>query len=170
LEARDRFCAAYLEKNYSAVKLEDFLFAPDMEDRETALDVLATQFTGILAITQLRRDYEDKPRTMYSLRHPATVRSIQKGLPIEMIAANSRTSSDMFRRFYGSHVKSVLYMGSAFVGAERSVRDKRYDFFNNLAKEIGFDFVAEDDDNDDEEEAAAALRRRPMQLERKRKD
>ena len=62
---------------------------------------------------------------MYSLRHTAIVRSIHKGLAIELIAANSRTSSDMIRRFYGSHVKSVRYMGTAFVDKEVAAREKR---------------------------------------------
>ena len=106
-------------------KPEDFVFAPDFANRDTALDMLATQFTALLAITQLRKDDEGKPRTMYSLRHTAIVRSIRKGLPIEMIATNSRTSSDMIRRFYGSHVKSVRYMGTAFVDKEVAAREKR---------------------------------------------
>jgi hypothetical protein len=57
-----------------------------MEHRETALDVLATLFTGILAVTQFRRDEEGKQRKMYSLRHTAIVRSVRKGMRIEMIA------------------------------------------------------------------------------------
>ena len=67
--------------------------------------------------------------------------------PLEMIAANSRTSSEMIRRFYGSHVKSVLYMGSAFVDAEEKIRNTRYDKVNALAKEIGVEFDAYADDD-----------------------
>jgi hypothetical protein len=98
---------------------------PEQENRKTALDALASEFTARLELSGLRWDEEGKPRTLYSLRHTAIVRSIKKDLPLEMIVASARTSSDMIRRFYGSHVKSVFYMGSAFVGAERSVRDKR---------------------------------------------
>jgi hypothetical protein len=86
---------------------------------------------------------DPKPRTLYRLRHTAIVRSIQKGLPLEMIAANSRIGSVMIRRFYGSHVKSVLYMGSHFVDKEKSIRDERYSMVNALAKEIGFEFDAD---------------------------
>ena len=109
---------------------QDFLFASDLENRETALDRLGTQFTAILLLAQLRKDDEGKPRTMYRLRHTAIVRSIHKGLAIETIAANSRTSSDMIRRFYGSHVKSVRYMGTAFVDKEVQVREKRVEQLN----------------------------------------
>ncbi len=147
---------------------DNYLFMPEQENRETALDALASQFTALLELSGLRRDEEGKPRTLYSLRHTAIVKSIQKGLPLEMIAANARTSSDMIRRFYGSHVKSVLYMGSAFVDAERSIRDERYEMVNNLAKEIGIDYVAEDDDEAEEEEATAVMRRRRRGQERKR--
>ncbi len=115
-------------------KQEDFVFAPDLANRDTALDMLATQFTALLAITQLRKDDEGKPRTMYSLRHTAIVRSIRKGLPIEMIATNSRTSSDMIRRFYGSHVKSVRYMGTAFVDKEVAAREKRVEQLKSNTK------------------------------------
>lgn len=104
---------------------QDFLFASDLENRETALDRLGTQFTAILAMAQLRTDDEGKPRTMYSLRHTAIVRSIHKGLAIETIAANSRTSSDMIIRFYGSHVKSVRHRGTEFVDKEVQAREKR---------------------------------------------
>ncbi len=110
---------------------EDFVFAPDLANRETALDRLGTQFTAILMMADLRKDDEGKPRSLYSLRHTAIVRSIHKGLAIELIAANSRTSSDMIRRFYGSHVKSVRYMGTAFVDKEVAAREKRVEQLKN---------------------------------------
>ncbi len=127
---------------------DDYLFMPEMENRTSAMDTLASQFTAILEIAGLRQDAEGKPRTLYSLRHTAIVHSIQKGLPLEMIAANARTSSDMIRRFYGSHVKSVLYMGSAFIDAEEKIRNTRYDKVNALAKEIGVEFDAYADDDE----------------------
>jgi hypothetical protein len=68
------------------------------------------------------------------------VHSIHKGLPLEMIAANARTSSEMIRRFYGSHVKSVLYMGSAFVEAEEKVRKARHEMVEDDKKDITIDF------------------------------
>jgi len=113
------------QKKHSKAEEQDFLFAPDMENRDTALDMLATQFTAVLEMAQLRQDDQGKSRTMYSLRHTAIVRSIHKGLAIELIAANSRTSSEMIRRFYGSHVKSVRHMGTAFVDKELVAREQR---------------------------------------------
>lgn len=134
------------DTNEPRIGPDDYLFMPELENRDTALDALGTQFTALLEITGLRQDAEGKPRTLYSLRHTAIVHSIHKGLPLEMIAANARTSSEMIRRFYGSHVKSVLYMGSAFVEAEEKIRNTRYDKVNEFAKEIGIDFDAYTDD------------------------
>jgi integrase len=129
LGSEQSFLSYSMVKSYQAkrgtAEDQDFVFAPDLENRETALDMLASQFTAILEMAKLRQDDEGKPRTMYSLRHTAIVRSIHKGLPIEMIAANSRTSSDMIRRFYGSHVKSVRHMGTAFVDKEVVAREQR---------------------------------------------
>jgi hypothetical protein len=113
------------QSKHSTATDQDFLFEPGLTNRETALDKLATQFTAVLEMANLRKDDEGKPRTMYSLRHTAIVRSIHKGLPIELIAANSRTSSEMIRRFYGSHVKSVRHMGTAFVDKELTAREQR---------------------------------------------
>lgn len=127
---------------------DDYLFMPEVENRESAMNALATQFMALLEIAGMRRDEESKPRTLYSLRHTAIVHSIHKGLPLEMIAANARTSSEMIRRFYGSHVKSVLYMGSAFIEAEQKIRNTRYDKVNELAKEIGMEFDAYDEGED----------------------
>lgn len=41
------------------------------------------------------------------------------------IANNLRISSEMIRMFYGSYVKSVRYLGTAFVDREVAARDKR---------------------------------------------
>lgn len=145
IDELNRACAT---KQAPRIQPDDYLFMPEMENRDSALDALGSQFTALLEMTGLRQDAEGKPRTLYSLRHTAIVHSIHKGLPLEMIAANARTSSEMIRRFYGSHVKSVLYMGSAFVEAEEKIRNKRYDKVNALAKEIGVDFDAYDDDDE----------------------
>ena len=119
------FMVTSFQKKLGKCEPADFLFASDLENRETALDRLATQFTAILELAQLRKDDEGKPRSMYSLRHTAIVRSIHKGLAIETIAANSRTSSDMIIRFYGSHVKSVRHRGTEFADKEVEAREKR---------------------------------------------
>jgi len=123
-------------------KPEDYLFLPQYKNRDTALDALGTQFTLMLEAANLRKDEDGKPRTLYSLRHTAIVHSIRKGLDLEIIASNARTSTDMIRRFYGSHVDSVFDMGDAFFNAEKTKRDERYDFVNDLAKEINFPFDA----------------------------
>lgn len=115
---------------------DDYVFMPTYSNRDTALDNLATQFTMLLEDCKLRTDKDGKPRTLYSLRHTAIVQSIQKGLSLELIASNSRTSTDMIRRFYGSHIDSVLDMGDEYYNAEALVRDhknKKIEQMSNIA-------------------------------------
>ena len=144
-------------------KPEDYIFMPRYANRDTALDNLATQFTIMLEKSGLRTDAESKPRTLYSLRHTAIVHSIRKGLDLEIIASNSRTSTDMIRRFYGSHVDSVFDMGDAFLNAEKSKRDARYDKVNAMAKEMNFPFDAYEDNPEAE---AAQIKSTVRQLVR----
>lgn len=82
------------------------------------------------------KDRHGKPRTLYSLRHTAIVRSLRKGVPIELIASNARTSTDMIRRFYGTHVDSVLETGTVYVEKERAIRDKRFEALNKLIADM----------------------------------
>jgi len=116
---------------------DDFLFMPSYNNRDTALDNLATQFTMVLEDCNLRTDKDGKPRTLYSLRHTAIVQSIQKGLSLELIASNSRTSTDMIRRFYGSHIDSVLDMGDEYYNAELLIRNEKDKGIKNISNIAG---------------------------------
>jgi len=142
-QALDSYLDIKVRQNYfGRAEPDDYIFQPQTANRESALENLSTQFTALLEMHGLRQDSEGKPRALYSLRHTSIVHAIHKGLPIEMIASNARTSSDMIRRFYGSHVKSALHQGTIFVDTERAVRDKHYDWVNDLAKEINIDYDA----------------------------
>jgi len=100
-------------------KETDYIFFPKLENREYALKELTRQFNAILEITQLKTDNQNKQRTLYSLRHTAIVSAIRSGIPIPIIAANSRTSVDMINRFYGSHINSALEMGTHIIDNAR---------------------------------------------------
>jgi Phage integrase SAM-like domain len=100
-------------------KETDYIFFPKMENREYALKELTRQFNAILEITNLKKDNQNKQRTLYSLRHTAIVAAIRSGIPIPIIAANSRTSVDMINRFYGSHINSALEMGTHLIDNAR---------------------------------------------------
>ena len=100
-------------------KETDYIFFPKQPNREYALKELTRQFNAILEITNLKTDTHNKQRTLYSLRHTAIVSAIRSGIPIPIIAANSRTSVDMINRFYGSHINSALEMGSHLIDNAR---------------------------------------------------
>ena len=106
-------------------KPDDYLFAPDMKNRDSALAMLTNQFTAVLEMSGLKQDAEGKNRTLYSLRHTAIVTAIRQGVPISIIAPNARTSELMINRFYGSHIKSALDMGSVMIDVIEA-KQKRY--------------------------------------------
>lgn len=105
-------------------KETDYIFFPKQENREYALKELTRQFNAIMEITNLKTDRQNKQRTLYSLRHTAIVSAIRSGIPIPIIAANSRTSVDMINRFYGSHINSALEMGSHLINNARKRIEK----------------------------------------------
>lgn len=105
-------------------KADDYLFAPDMKNRDSALAMLTNQFTAVLEMSGLKTDDEGKNRTLYSLRHTAIVAAIRQGVPISIIAPNARTSELMINRFYGSHIKSALEMGSVMIDVIEAKRER----------------------------------------------
>jgi hypothetical protein len=107
-------------------KSDDYVFAPEMKNRDSALAMLTNQFTAVLEMSGLKRDDEGKNRTLYSLRHTAIVAAIRQGVPISIIAPNARTSELMINRFYGSHIKSALDMGSVMIDVIEA-KQKRYE-------------------------------------------
>lgn len=127
-------------KRNGGFKAADHVFMPDFNEsdtaRDSALQNLSSQFSAVLRLSGMDKDRHGKPRTLYSLRHTAIVRSLRKGVPIELIASNARTSTDMIRRFYGTHVDSVLETGTVYVEKERAIRDKRFEAYDKLVAEL----------------------------------
>jgi integrase len=127
-------------KRNGGFKTTDYVFMPDYNDsdtaRDSALQNISSQFSAVLRMSGMEQDRHGKPRTLYSLRHTAIVRSLRKGVPIELIASNARTSTDMIRRFYGSHVDSVLETGTVYVEKEKATRDVRFQKFDKLLAEV----------------------------------
>lgn len=115
---------------------DNHLFMPELESRDAALHNLSTQFGALLNMAGMNRDRHGKPRTLYSLRHTAIVRSLRKGIPIELVASNARTSSDMIRRFYGVHVDNILETGSVYVDKEKQLRNERISEEEKLIAEM----------------------------------
>ena len=62
--------------------------------------------------------------------------SLRKGIPIELVASNARTSTDMIRRFYGSHIDNILETGTVYVEKEKERRDKRFNLYNQVVADL----------------------------------
>jgi hypothetical protein len=98
---------------------------PQHENRDYALKEISRQFTAILEITNLRKDSEGRSRTLYSLRHTAIMTAVRQGIPIEHIASNARTSTDMINRFYANQINSALDMGSHVIDTVKRRNERR---------------------------------------------
>ncbi len=96
---------AYMAKKNLA-KPTDYLFLPEILDREDASYLITRDFRKILLATDLRKGHLDQNKTLYSLRHTAiTFRLLYgKGIDLLTLARNARTSVEMIERFYASQL------------------------------------------------------------------
>ena len=88
---------------------DDFVFYPQYQNREYALQTIRRQFYHVLEESKLRFDKLGRARTIYSLRHTALMlRFLNRGddFDIYALARNALTSVDQLERFYLSHVES----------------------------------------------------------------
>lgn len=96
---------AYMEKKNLA-KPTDYLFLPEILDREAASYLITRDFRKVLIGTGLRKGHLNQNKTLYSLRHTAiTFRLLYgKGIDLLTLARNARTSVEMIERFYASQL------------------------------------------------------------------
>jgi hypothetical protein len=96
---------AYMAKRDLA-KPTDYLFLPEILDREAASYLITRDFRKILIGTHLRKGHLNQNKTLYSLRHTAiTFRLLYgKGIDLLTLARNARTSVEMIERFYASQL------------------------------------------------------------------
>ncbi len=89
-------------------KPDDYVFFPEFQNREYALQTIRRQFEYLLERTGLKEDARGRGRTLYSLRHTALMFRLLKGdnVDIFLLARNALTSVDQLERFYLSHVES----------------------------------------------------------------
>jgi len=82
--------------------LEDFVFLPEIKNRDFALQTLRRQFEELLGRAKLKRTPSGEVRTLYSLRHTSIMFRLTKGDHIDLLtlARNARTSVDMIEKFY----------------------------------------------------------------------
>jgi hypothetical protein len=90
---------------------------------------------AVLEEAKLKTDMEGKPRTLYSLRHTAIVTAVRDGISINTLAANARTSPDMIDRFYASHIRSALEMGTEIVDSVKA-KSIKYSAKNKMKEKV----------------------------------
>lgn len=85
---------------------EDYLFLPDLKDRNYALAVLGLMFNWVLDVTGYKQNAHGQPRSMYSLRHSAITFRLLYGQGIDLLtlARNARTSVEVINNHYASTV------------------------------------------------------------------
>jgi len=82
----------------------DYLFLPEIQDREAAIFIIDKHFRHLLEATNLRKGSLGQNRSLYSLRHTAITYRLLYGNGIDLLtlARNARTSVEMIERFYAS--------------------------------------------------------------------
>jgi hypothetical protein len=97
----------------SLAKPEDYLFLPEILDREAASHIITRDFRKLLVTTNLRKGHLGQNKTLYSLRHTAiTFRLLYgKGIDLLTLARNARTSVEMIERFYASQLTPEMNIG-----------------------------------------------------------
>ena len=91
-------------------KPTDYLFLPEVKDREGAIQLMTTHFRKILEQASLRTGQYGQLRTLYSLRHTAITFRLLYGNGIDLLtlARNARTSVEMIERFYSSNLTAEM--------------------------------------------------------------
>lgn len=84
----------------------DYLFLPDLKDRNYALTVLSLMFNWVLSVTGYKQNAHGQPRSLYSLRHSAITFRLLYGQGIDLLtlARNARTSVEVINNHYASTV------------------------------------------------------------------
>lgn len=89
---------------------DDYLFLPQVKDRNQALAVLNFFFKWVLRQAGLETGPQGQTRTLYCLRHTAITLRLLYGQGIDMLtlARNARTSVNMIERFYASTLSGEM--------------------------------------------------------------
>jgi integrase len=89
---------------------EDYVFFPNIKDRQIAISAISYLFSRILKEARLETNGEGQKRSLYSLRHTAiTFRLIYgHGIDLLTLARNARTSVEMIEKFYSSNLKAEM--------------------------------------------------------------
>lgn len=115
MRAAVRIFARIRQRNQSAGfgSPDDYLFLPQVANREHALAVMNQLFHWVMDECGLATGPLGQSRTLYSLRHTAITFRLLYGQGIDMLtlARNARTSVHMIERFYASSLSGEMNVG-----------------------------------------------------------
>ena len=91
----------------------DYVFLPEIKNREDAIYLISRDFRKILVETGLRYGRHGQGRSLYSLRNTAITNRLLYGQGIDLLtlARNARTSVEMIERFYASELSAEMNVG-----------------------------------------------------------
>ncbi|UFS56198.1 hypothetical protein LN050_10765 [Comamonadaceae bacterium M7527] len=113
---------------------DDYVFLPELRDRQHALSILGFWFKWVLREAGMSAiDHLGRKRTLYSLRHAAIMYRLLYGQGIDTLtlARNARTSVQMIERFYASSLTGEMNVG--MLHSKRSSASQR-----NAANHAGY--------------------------------
>ena len=101
----------------------DYVFLPEINNREDAIYIISRDFRKILVETGLRYGRFGQGRSLYSLRHTAITNRLLYGQGIDLLtlARNARTSVEMIERFYASELSAEMNVD--MLHSRRTVRN-----------------------------------------------
>jgi len=89
-----------LDKRYK-LKPNDFIFAPEIKNRKTAMRHFQNQFKCLLEEINLTHDHNGDKLTLYSLRHTGITMNVKKGdIPMIELSRLADTSLKMINDYY----------------------------------------------------------------------
>lgn len=98
-------------------KPDDYLFFPDVADRNTAAGRARDMFRALLDKMEIRTDSDGRRRSLYSIRHSSIQHILANGdVEVFDLAKNAGTSVQMIEKFY------TKYMGLSDVNARNLFR------------------------------------------------
>lgn len=99
----DKLCQQLAAENLPT-KPDDFLFFPDIKNRNRAMEIISRQFKEIVDASKIE-ETTDKKIVLYSLRHTAIMfRLLIGGVDTLILSRNARTSQNMIDKFYAAHL------------------------------------------------------------------
>lgn len=91
-------------------KPDDFLFIPQLKNRNGAIALISAQFKKVLDFEKMLIGSKGEKRSLYSLRHTAITYRLLYGRGIDLLtlARNARTSVEMIEKFYSSNLTAEM--------------------------------------------------------------